>query len=255
MDILIDIGNTRVKWKAVSVEAGSENHHFLYQSTTFINDLEKSITGNINDQISHVYVSNVAGEKIKIKLVQWFVDKFQVKPVFAQSQRKMHGLVSAYIHPEQLGVDRFLAMLGANVQPDEAMVIIDCGTAVTVDCVNTCKQFVGGVILPGINLMRNSLFHNAAALNVPVKEQNFTMFATDTDLAIGSGTILAVTSVIETAMKKLKELSGVEPKCIVTGGDGELIRSQLSFEADYCPDLVLEGLSVYFSGKADGYKA
>ena len=255
MDILIDIGNTRVKWKAVSVEAGSETHHFLYQSTTFIKDVEKSLVGKINTQISHVYVSNVAGEEIKIKLIQWFVDKFQVEPVFAQSQRKMHGLVSAYIHPEQLGVDRFLAMLGANVQSDEAAVIIDCGTAVTVDCVNTCKQFVGGVILPGISLMRNSLFQNAEALNVPIKEQNFTLFATDTDLAISSGTILAVTSVIEHAMKKLKELTGVEPKCIITGGDGELIRSQLSFEADYSPDLVLKGLSVYFSGKADGYKA
>ncbi|MDH3325121.1 MAG: type III pantothenate kinase [Gammaproteobacteria bacterium] len=248
MNILVDVGNSRIKWRMTSIESDGGINAFAYKAETLVTQLD-ALFQVPKQQIDNVYVSNVAGEKIKSKLIQWFADRLNIKPKFATSRKEMRGLRSAYIQPDQLGVDRFLGMIGAQLSYEGAKVVVDCGTATTVDCINSDSEFIGGVILPGLSLMRASLSVKANALNFPMLDEGVTLFATDTTTAISSGTIFSITGVIESAVKKMSKMSGAEVGCIITGGDGETIQSYLDIDSDYQEDLVLKGLSAYFQEK------
>lgn len=247
--ILIDIGNSRIKWKIISCKSDALTSSISYQSSNLIDQLESSDMYNTQRKVKNVYISNVAGDEIKIKLFQWIVDKFNVEPEFAISRKEMCGLINAYQHPEMLGVDRFLAMIAGNSLNNYPKVIVDCGTAVTVDSIDSSNKFVGGLIMPGLNLMRLSLSEQTMAIDNVKSNEKFTLFATDTASGISSGSILAITSAIERVVKKLIEQEGSKVECFLTGGDGKLIQSNLGIQAVYMPDMVIKGLSLYFQAK------
>lgn len=248
MNLLIDIGNTRIKWKTQSNEIDSETKAFHYQLHNIVSELNNEIT-LLDCKPGNVYISNVAGDQIKSKVYQWVADSFGVEAKFATSTRERCGLKSAYNQADRLGIDRFLAMIGALPLSNQALVVVDCGTATTIDCINPANEFIGGLILPGLDLMSSSLSQNANALEYTYGSKNVSVFSTDTESAILSGSILATTSTIKNTVKKLGELSGCDVKCIVTGGNGATIMSHLDIQAEYQPDLVLKGLSAYFQAK------
>ena len=248
MKLLMDIGNSRVKWKCHSNEIESQTKNIAYQSTSLITQLDNDFA-HTEFHISKVYISNVAGDEIKSKVYQWVADRFNVEPEFAVSLRESCGLISAYQQANQLGVDRFLAMIGAQTLNNKPKVVVDSGTATTIDCINSNHKFMGGVILPGLDLMRISLSSGADALDTTGSSTIMNLFATDTDDAILSGAKLATVSAIEVAVKNLSDFAGCEADCIITGGNGKVIESHLNIGADYQPDLVLKGLLEYFRAK------
>jgi len=248
MNLLVDIGNTRIKWKIASGEFEGETNSVEYQRGTLIARLDKALSLDCPG-FSNVYISNVAGEQIESLVFQWFVDNFGIIPQFALSLRQKCGLISAYKQPEQLGVDRFLAMIAACELHESPLVVVDCGTATTIDSINAQQEFIGGVILPGLGLMRCALSDGAEALPLVQQAEIIDVFSTDTGSAILSGTILATTMVIDNAVHTLAKLTGSEVKCIVTGGYGETICTYLQTPAEYYPDLVLNGLSAYFQAQ------
>ena len=245
MILLIDIGNTRIKWKFYSEEDESEASGFIYEAVNLISNLNK-VFNSSESHVSRVYISNVAGDEIKSKIYQWVADRFGIEPLFAVSSSEKCGLISAYTPADSLGVDRFLAMIGAKLLNDQPKVVVDCGTATTVDCINMNNEFIGGLILPGVGLMRKSLSSGASALEILADDKNIDYFSTDTASAILSGTVLSTSGVIENAVSQLTLNCGADVSCIITGGDGNFIRSHLEIEAEYHPDLVLKGLSEYF---------
>ena len=245
MNLLIDIGNTKIKWKTDSINDEALAKSFLYQADTLIADLNNGLMRG-GFQPDNIYISNVAGEQIKSKVYQWLADSFSVEPQFAASHSEKCGLISAYKQADQLGVDRFLAMIGACLLVQQPVVVVDCGTATTIDSINSDNEFIGGVIIPGLDLMRRSLSENANALALMDGNESANVFSVDTESAIVSGTILSTTGVIENAVKRLTQLNGCDARCIITGGNGSIIQSHLAIQADYQPDLVLKGLLEYF---------
>jgi len=245
MNLLIDIGNSRIKWIMDTGKFSGSGGSFAYTVNTLAASLDHNFT-LLESQPVNVYVSNVAGDEVKSKARQWVADRFGVAPEFAVSQREKCGLINAYIHADQLGVDRFLAMIGAQSLTAQPIVVADFGTATTVDCINSNNEFIGGVILPGLALMRESLAAEASALSAAYANEKINFFAIDTVAAISSGTMLATTGVVEGAVKKLSEITGEGAKCFTTGGDGNIVRPHLGIDAEYQPDLVLKGLSEYF---------
>ncbi|MDH5257116.1 MAG: type III pantothenate kinase [Gammaproteobacteria bacterium] len=248
MDILLDIGNSCIKWAIASNENIGESTSFMYQEDQLERQLD-NLFSFTESHIDNVYVSNVAGEKIKSKLIQWVADRLGIEAKFARSQKEMHGLISAYSDPTKLGVDRFLAMLAAQTVMQGPKVVVDCGTAVTVDSVDANNVFAGGLILPGLSLMRASLSSNTSDLTLACDDELITPFAKDTQAAISSGTVLAVVAVIEMVVGQLAENTGLDIKCIVTGGDGKIIQANLGIQSDYRADLVLNGLRCYFQAE------
>lgn len=157
---------------------------------------------------------------------------------------------SGYRQPEQLGADRWAALIAArgrqlatndaDALAGHALLVIMAGTATTIDGLDAHGVFRGGLILPGISLMRHALAQGTAQL--PRAKGEFNEWPTDTEAAIVSGSIDATAGAIERMQRRLARLSGAPVHCLLGGGAAEALRAQLELPLTPAPDLVLEGL-------------
>ncbi len=243
MKLLLDIGNTRIKYALL--DSGR-----LTDSTSFARS-KTGIKAALNSQfkttkdITAVFVSNVAGEKIVQQLTEWTEKKWGVTPKFIQSERRRFGVTNSYSQAELLGIDRWLALIAARQHARMATCIIDCGTAITVDIVTKNGSHQGGMILPGLTLMRESLTSNTSDLNDTVEESSFKALAVNTQTAIQTGTLYTVTASLERLIDDLKAQFNNRIRFIITGGDAEIIMPLIAANIAHYPDIVLKGLAYY----------
>jgi len=236
--LLIDIGNTSLKW---AVWEGAE---FKQKGS---DRYQLSETGTLCDKFfsilpaqNEIYISCVAGSQVKNAIDLWLQKNWQVKAVYVVSRNQQNGLVNAYSDVGSLGVDRWYAMMGAWLQYKKAFCIIDCGTAVTLDVVDNDGRHLGGVIIPGLNMMCSALQQGAEGVGA-VSGQLIDL-ASNTGDAVNSGCNQILVLGLESLVKKYRERLGKDLLCIVTGGDGSHIAAQLSCDYIYEPDLILKGL-------------
>jgi type III pantothenate kinase len=159
------------------------------------------------------------------------------------------GVRNGYARPEQLGADRWAALIGARgmqLTGDKwrrPLLVVLAGTATTIDALSPDGWFRGGVIVPGLQLMRDSLARGTARLpQVDVAVEEPVRWANNTEDAIAAGSLEATAGAIERLFARLRVDSGQEPMCLVAGGAGETLRSALAMPAEATPDLILEGL-------------
>lgn len=243
MKLLVDIGNSRIKWTTLDSGRFTESHSFDRKKTgiktAFTNEW-KELT-----DIDSVFVSNVGGDKIAEHLTDWSEKKWQITPKFISSEQKRFGVTNAYQQADKLGVDRWLALIAARQHARQATCIIDCGTAITIDVVTKYGAHQGGMILPGITLMRHALTSNTSNLTDVIEEKEFKTLAVNTQSAVQCGTLYMVTASLERIVDDLNEQFNNRIRFIITGGDAELVMPLLpSFIAHY-PDIVLKGLGYY----------
>jgi len=243
MKLLVDIGNSCIKWTTLDSGRFTESHSFDRKKT----GIKTSFTNEWKDltDIDSVYVSNVGGDKIAEQLTDWSEKKWQLLPKFITSEQKRFGVTNAYQQADKLGVDRWLALIAARQHARQATCIIDCGTAITIDVVTKYGAHQGGMILPGITLMRSALASNTSNLTDVVEESEFKTLAVNTHGAIQAGTLYMVTASLERIVDDLNEQFNNRIRFIITGGDAALVMPLLpSFIAHY-PDIVLKGLGYY----------
>jgi type III pantothenate kinase len=249
MQLLIDAGNTRVKWALIQrnpldrdalgnwLESGSAPRAQVRQLT----DVWR------NRKITHVLLSNVAGPAMRNELEQTLLGAFGMTPVpleWFASVPELCGVRNNYRNPAQLGSDRFASAIGAHALfPNDPLVVSTCGTATTVDAVTADGVFVGGMILPGLGLMASSLASNTAQL--PQVAQDLAIsepFADHTDAAIVSGCIAAQAGAIERAVASHAQRQAKPVQCILSGGAAAFIAPHLSVPCKKVDNLVLIGL-------------
>lgn len=243
MKLLVDIGNSCIKWTTLDSGRFTESHSFDRKKT----GIKTSFTNEWKDltDIDSIYVSNVGGDKIAEQLTDWSEKKWQLLPKFITSEQKRFGVTNAYQQADKLGVDRWLALIAARQHARQATCIIDCGTAITIDVVTKYGAHQGGMILPGITLMRSALASNTSNLTDVVEESEFKTLAVNTHGAIQAGTLYMVTASLERIVDDLNEQFNNRIRFIITGGDAALVMPLLpSFIAHY-PDIVLKGLGYY----------
>jgi type III pantothenate kinase len=243
MKLLIDIGNTRVKFAFLESGRLADSQTFTRSKTGIkagLNSHFKNVDG-----IEAIFVANVAGDKIATQLTEWAEKKWQITPTFVASEKKRFGVTNAYPKPEVLGVDRWLSLIAARQHARMATCIIDCGTAITVDIVTKYGLHQGGMILPGLSLMRESLITGTSDLTETLAESEFKTLAINTQSAIQTGTLYTVTATIDRLMSDLKDQFKNRIRFIITGGDAEVIRPILPANIAHYPDIVLKGLAYY----------
>jgi type III pantothenate kinase len=148
-----------------------------------------------------------------------------------------HGLQLAYAQPQRLGVDRWLAML-AVLDRGRPVVVIDAGTALTIDLISADRQHQGGYILPGLSLMRRALVDDTFALP-PVTEPGRLSAGHDTIDCIANGSVLALVGAVDNAVAQFP----VAPQDVIwTGGDAPALRTLSSWPGDHNPQLIFEGM-------------
>ncbi len=242
MKLLLDIGNTRIKY-AFLEDGRLTDSKSVKRGKTGIKAALNSQFKN-TENIKAVFVSNVAGDKIAKQLTEWTDKQWQIEPKFITSEKRKFGVTNSYQQPELLGVDRWLALIAARQHARVATCIIDCGTAITVDIVTKNGNHQGGMILPGLSLMRMSLTENTSDLNDTVEESEFKALAINTQTAIQTGTLYTVTAALERLIDDLKAQFKNRIRFIITGGDAERIQPLLSGKSVLQTDLVLRGLAL-----------
>jgi type III pantothenate kinase len=243
MLLLVDAGNTRVKW-AIAAE-GAAPGEWIAQGAVLHAQLDRLRPAWIGYAVQRAIVSNVAGAAMRAELetllpvadAEWFV-----------SQPALAGLSNAYRNPGQLGSDRFAAALGARIlAPGKGLVVATCGTATTVDAVSADGVFLGGMILPGLGLMLGSLARGTAQLPQVAVDDAPPTFADNTHDAILSGCLSAQAGAIERACAA----HGAD-LCIVSGGAASHIAPLLSVRHRMLDNVVLVGLHAAASANNGG---
>jgi type III pantothenate kinase len=234
--LLLDIGNSRMKWALV------QSSEWLAEGSARNDDAGKLLQEwDRFPSPSKVIASNVAGqEPAQLVSAYWRARSVQMK--WMQSSRACSAVRNLYNQPEQLGSDRWAALIGAWHRVQRACMVISAGTAVTVDSLNAQGEFMGGLILPGRHLMLESLAAGTHALGKVTGE--ITDFPRNTADAIATGIATALTAAVQTSYRKLVSAGTAHPECILTGGDADWLASQVQISVIIAPRLVLEGLLI-----------
>ena len=236
--LLIDIGNSSIKW---AVWEGGEfqqkgaGYYRLSEIGALCNQFFTVLP--VQDKI---YISCVAGAQVKDEIDLWLRNNWQVNAVYVVSQKQQMGLINAYQDAGALGVDRWYAMIGAWHKYKKAFCIIDCGTAVTLDVVDNNGQHLGGLIVPGLTMMRSALQQGTEGIGNVSGQLND--LARNTGDAVNSGCNQLLVEGLESLLNKYKGMLGNDLLCIVTGGDGQNIAGQFICDYIYEPELILHGL-------------
>ncbi len=252
MLLLVDAGNTRIKWAlmdAARLGKAEPGHWSVYGS------VERGQIDRMADSLKHVniarvLISNVAGAEMREALERMVLRAVGLKPVplsWFASLPELAGIRNGYRNPSQLGCDRFATLIGAHALfPGQSLVVATCGTATTVDALEADGYFPGGMILPGLGLMASSLAKNTAQLpQVPHYNVIEQPFADNTNDAIVSGCIAAQVGAIERAVTAHAAALGKQPQeiqCVLAGGAAALIAPHLSACVRRVDNLVLIGL-------------
>nr|WP_232470675.1 type III pantothenate kinase [Methylococcus sp. BF19-07] len=236
--MLIDIGNSRVKW------ARSEPGRYTFGGA-FATDAS-SLAGACESQMAElprpeaVLVSNVAGARMGRLVADWASARWAVPVRFLCSEASAMGVVNAYPDPARLGVDRWLGLIGAWRMHRDACCIVSAGTALTIDLLDGEGRHRGGVIGPGLSLMRTALT-SLEALAGEVESGN-DFFCNRTAPALSSGILYSAVGLIRESLGRAARLLATEPVVLLTGGDAAMLRPYIEGPVQLVPHLVLEGL-------------
>ena len=242
MKLLIDAGNTRLKWcwydgEETPVEFYSAEYEELEAQAA---DLFKTEGADADD----VLICNVAGVSVEEMLTQCFTE-WGLTPHFFYSQQQGCGVTNAYQEPRQLGVDRWMSMIGVWAIKQEAACIVDCGTAVTIDVLDDKGQHLGGMIVPGMELMRDSLINPTGGILRGVnmeQRSNSALLASNTGNAVAAGSLYALVALIDRVRSDVEKELNIDLSLYLNGGDIGLIEPLLSCEGRFEPMLIFHGM-------------
>lgn len=233
--LAIDAGNTRTKWGMFDAQG-----NLLETGATLTTQLEKTHF----PKAKKVMIANVAGEAIANILAQKFEN---IEIVFAKASAIACGVENNYEVPTQLGIDRWAALIGAWHLKKTCCVVVNAGTAMTIDALiakENQAEFIGGMILPGLDLMQKSLHTGTAQLpNVTEYALNQgDFFGKNTQEAIVNGTLAAAIGAINTFCASVKNTTQITPQVLLSGGNAGVIEQNF-FKEDQ-PNTVMKSIEI-----------
>ena len=230
----IDSGNTHVKWGLHDGSNWLEQGTITQDKSILLQQEWKSLPTPHS-----IIISNVSSIETKKKLSEllscWKVEPEWITPLVYQG-----GVRNYYADPSLLGSDRWAALIAAWNWQKKGCLVVDVGTAMTVDALSDTGEFLGGIIVPGFKLMKESLTTNITTLQN--QEGEFSEFPNNTANAIHSGTVHALVGTVKRMSELFFSTLGHVPKCIISGGASQQLMSELNMDASEVDNLVLEGL-------------
>jgi type III pantothenate kinase len=252
MILLIDIGNTRIKWAQLERGTLGPQSAAVHSKWTVNEFIDSVLQPSARPQ--RVLISNVGGDAIAEAATAALARTWQMEAQFVHSTAAAGGVRNAYVEPQKLGVDRWLAVIGAYSIQHSAACVVSVGTATTIDAVDAMGRHLGGVIVPGPDLMISSLLKNTSDI-AQRAEQGSTkdgLFADNTLGAVTQGAAHALAALVERAVDTTRRQVGEMPALFLTGGASARIESALKVSYKSVPDLVLRGLAVLAKGEGTG---
>ncbi len=233
MILVVDAGNTRVKWGVYDngwQAQGSLRHDELHRLAPAL----QAYAG-----LGQAVISSVAGAVVDAGL-QAQLDSLGIAARCIKAQASACGVTNGYANPAQLGSDRWAAAVAAWQRTHAACVVASAGTALTVDALSSRGEFLGGLIVPGLTMMKQALAANTAGgLAVEGELRDFPAATGD---AVHSGALRAMAGAVEQMLARLAQREMVPVKLLLAGGDAGALQSALSGAGEIVDNLVLEGL-------------
>jgi len=243
--LLMDVGNSRIKWGVLENGQIRRTGHISQER---IRDRGLQVlTTKIPRQVDEVFVSNVAGKTFATRLSGVIGMHCECDVRFARTERSGWGVTNSYTQPRRLGVDRWVAMVGAWAEVQSECLVVDVGTAMTIDALDGEGRHLGGQIVAGVSTMASSLATSTSDIPqvrpAPGRASaDLGMFARNTAAAVREGAQNAVAGAIDRSIRTLQS-NAYEPTVILTGGDSSRILNALSETPLHRPHLVLQGLA------------
>lgn len=245
MILVIDVGNTRLKWAWLTSTGLSDQQAVVHRDAK--PGMWTAALFESGMKPSRVLVSNVAGPVMAKTLARLAKKVFRVEAEFVTAAPELHGLVNGYLDPKLLGADRWLALLGAWTKTRSALCVVDAGTAVKVDSVDATGHHLGGLIVPGIHMMREALMSKTSDIAKAAEHSTPSLagvLANNTIGAVSRGAVFALAGLADRTAEIIEQSTGVKPKLFITGGDAGMITGTMRTRGEIVPDLVLQGLAV-----------
>jgi len=235
--LLLDAGNSSLKWAVV------EDGHWHATGRSDYADWS-ALTAQLRGG-TDCFIASVAGATREQRIAT-LLEAAGISPTWLVAEAAFGGVRNTYLAPRQLGVDRWMALIAARRHTSEAVLVVSVGTAMTVDALSAADEFLGGVIVPGVRLMRQSLQQGTARIDDAGGD--WQAFPRTTADAVQSGIVAALCGAIAQQHARLAEAAGTPPRCLLTGGDAETVLSHLRVPAEHVPALVLEGIDCVARG-------
>ena len=247
--LAIDIGNTRTKWRLHDGIIWQEQGAL---DTAQIKALESSLRNNIKFHIlNKLYISSKDEKSTTASVIQQLAFT-GAKVNLVQATKQQCGVTNHYATPEQLGSDRWCALIAARHLHQGSAVVVMAGTAMTVDALTAEGHFLGGIIVPGLSLMQDSLRNRTA--NLRPDTGAYRAFPSHTQDAMHSGIISASLGAIEKMRNTLVIAGHTDPICIISGGAASQLAPHLASPVMQIENLVLEGLLQIAKSESAGAK-
>lgn len=243
-DWLFDLGNTRLKCAPLLAEGPGGIHVLPHREAEWPAALGAVLPGRIG--VAHV--ASVASAQLRVALVEALAPRCE-RISMAVTVPRFGSLRIAYRDPTKLGVDRFLAMLGARERHPGPLLLCGIGTALTLDLVDADGLHLGGRIAPSPTLMREALHQRAPQL--PAAGGAYMEFAADTADALASGCNGAAVALLEHGMRAAESRLGTPPRLVLHGGGVDALAPHLP-GAIVSAAPVLDGLALWARAELAG---
>lgn len=240
MIVLVDIGNTRVKW---CQWYGSDCHHHGEAVSETLLDNEWAVAFTNIDKPDRVIACCVGKAHILLSLEKWVKQNWDIEVDVITTSATACGVHNGYVIPTQLGVDRWAAMVAAYVACKRGVCVVDCGTAVTVDVIEPSGRHLGGLILPGKRLMKSALVGNTALIDSSYAVSSKGYLGDETSSCIDFAAYQATVGMIERVVTHYNAVFQGALCCYLTGGDAMDYMTGLRGDWHHEPDLVLKGIA------------
>lgn len=248
MILLIDIGNSNVK--CALLQGGRLVSSFRCRYTKA--DADFDWPPEMVATPEAIYLISVGSEQMEQSLIAACRARWGLSPVKLHTARQCAGVSNGYSHPLTLGVDRWAAMVGAYQLTATALLVIDCGTACTADIVDSGGRHLGGAILPGLQLMRQSLQAGAARIDALDNLEQTPGLGRSTSHCIHLGITEAVLGFIERMERIAMAQVGSDLSVVITGGGAVALLPHLQSHIRHERDLVFLGMAAMVMDERGG---
>lgn len=274
--LLVDIGNTRIKWASLTDSRLGRQRAAVHRQWG-VREFERNVLGSAGTP-RRILVSSVAGPRTNRLLVRAARRAGLVTPQFVKTVRRAAGVTTRYEEPWRLGVDRFVAVIGAyHLARGRPACVISIGTALTVDLVDETGRHEGGAIVPGPEMMvaslltrTNGIRQRAGKLGAMLlragrllpavpddvrsrcrgRQAAGALFARSTHAAVEQGARYAVAAMVDRAVEEARKVAGRRLLVILTGGGADAVRPLIRSPHESVADLVLRGLAAIAGDEA-----
>lgn len=241
MNLLLDLGNTRLKWAWHDGVALHARGAVAHADPGWRSDFAAALRGG--PAPTRAWMAAVGAEPLAADARAALAEvRPRCRIESLRSPAAGAGVVNAYAEPARLGVDRFLALVGARTRTPGPALVAGCGTALAVDVIDAEGRHLGGVIAPGARRMREAVLASTARV-LPLGDGPPVVFGRSTEEGLDAGCILAVASLVDRLVDEAAGRLGEPPALLLHGGDAGAIGDRLRHRGCLAPDLVLEGLA------------